>query len=117
MGRSISVRDGTKLKKVEEIVKAEYGLNNRIDAELSYWTDDRLTRYNGLEVAPTIICDNHGFMVFCSLRKGDKSLNLFVTFSERVNGEVRILGSVDDTIVASPRLGWGVLGTQAVDRI
>ncbi|KAL0729396.1 hypothetical protein Bca4012_025489 [Brassica carinata] len=94
MGRAI---DLSKIRGVEGLkgsIFAEYGLLGReVSVEMRYWLNDGESDMVGTGAAPGEIVTDTDLRIFKALHRGDKSVNLFVTFRERVAGEMIFLRS------------------------
>lgn len=75
----------------ERIIK-DYGLvGSSISVEISYQFYDDVSTVTGEGAVPLQISNNDGFKIFRLVQKVDKSVSIFVTFKEVVDGKIIFL--------------------------
>ncbi|KAG2311324.1 hypothetical protein Bca52824_022881 [Brassica carinata] len=94
MGRAVDLSRSRGADGLKGSVFAEYGLLGReISVEMRYWLNDGESDMVDTGAAPVEIVTDTDFRIFKALHRADKSVNLFVTFRERVAGEMIFLRS------------------------
>ncbi|KAG2307007.1 hypothetical protein Bca52824_026755 [Brassica carinata] len=81
MGRAIDLSRIRGVEGLKGSIFAEYGLLGReVSVEMRYWLNDGESDMVGTGAAPGEIVTDTDLRIFKALHRGDKSVNLFVTF-------------------------------------
>lgn len=93
MGRALDVKFISDVDKLKHRIFEEYGLvgTSSIFVELSYWFCHAESSATSEILTPVQISNNEDYKIFNLGRKVDKSVNVFVTFREEVDGKMIFL--------------------------